>query len=133
MDTIEILLPETKTATELFPEMMVEEAGYTFVHCLAYPSRQYTAEWWVNIWRTTFLVDTITGDSLELLFADKIPYAPDRHYFKHINDTKTFLLVFTKIPKTWRSFHVIEKSNDGDCFETKYIQRNDSGVYYINL
>ena len=121
-----------ETAKELYPEAMVEEMGYTYVHITGYPNLFYDSDWWINIWRTTFLVDSLTNDSIELISAVNIPFGPDRHYFKHKGDRLNFTLIFPKLPKSWEAFHLFENAPSGG-FEIRNIGRNETGIYRLKL
>ena len=64
-----------------------EEEGYTYLHCTFYTSPKYTSGWWVNIFKTSYIVNSLENERLELLQAINIPFAPERHYLKKLGDT----------------------------------------------
>lgn len=109
-----------------------EERGYTYLHCTFYTSPKYTWGWWVNIFLTSYLVDKLSTDRLELIDAINIPISPDKHYLKHKGDCLNFTLVFPHIPKNWIMFDFIEIVKYGaEGMRINNIARNNSGVYKV--
>ncbi len=105
----------------------------TRIHCLYRTSDRYTSNWWINIAKTTFLINSTTGDRLELLGVKNIPYFPARHFLKNYGDTVNFTLVFPPVPKNWASFHCVEIIKSNNCLSIHNINRNDSGVYFKKI
>jgi hypothetical protein len=108
-----------------------KEEAQTLVHCNYVSKRKYTNGGWVNIYPTTFLMHD--KEALPMIFAINIPIAPSIHVFKSSGELKQFTLIFPPIPKEWKSFSLIENCNDHDGFFAINIDRNNSGVYEINI
>lgn len=108
-----------------------EEEGYTYLRCTFYTSPKYTSGWWVNIFKTSYLVNTLLNERLELLQAINIPFAPERHYLKKRGDSLNFTLIFPKTPMHWEYFDFIEKCGGDSGLTIKNIKSNLSGVYKV--
>ncbi len=111
----------------------VEESPFTMLYCKYTTSPKFISGWWVNIWKTSYLVNRGTSETLELLNAINIPYAPDRHYFKKFGDTLNFVLIFPQIPKHWYVFDFIEKCKSDDGLTINGIKKNNSGIYRVTI
>jgi hypothetical protein len=120
---------DQKTIQQL--EESYKEEAQTLVHCNYVSKRKYTNGGWVNIYPTTFLVND--NEVIPLLYAINIPLSPNIHVFKSAGELKQFTLVFPTIPKEWESFSLIENCNDHDGFVVINIERNNSGVYEVNI
>jgi hypothetical protein len=120
---------DQKTLQQL--EESYKEEAQTLVHCNYVSKRKYTNGGWVNIYPTTFLVND--NEVIPLLYAINIPLSPNIHVFKSAGELKQFTLVFPTIPKEWESFSLIENCNDHDGFVVINIERNNSGVYEVNI
>ena len=108
-----------------------KEEAQTFLHCNYVSKRKYINGGWVNIHPTTYLVHG--SESLPLLHAYNIPFAPQIHVFKKKGELKQFTLVFPPIPKDWESFSMIEECNSDEGFVVSNIKRNNSGVYEVAI
>ena len=120
---------DQKTLQQL--EESYKEEAQTLVHCNYVSKRKYTNGGWVNNYPTTFLVND--NEVIPLLYAINIPLSPNIHVFKSAGELKQFTLVFPTIPKEWESFSLIENCNDHDGFVVINIERNNSGVYEVNI
>lgn len=109
-----------------------ETEGQTLVHCNYVSKKEYPNGGWVNIFATTFLVNADTGEHIQLAQAMNIPVAPARHFFNRPGELKQFTLLFPRVPKFWKRFHLIEEAGP-DSFQVKDIDRNDQGVYRVSL
>lgn len=109
-----------------------DKEGQTLFHCRYISKYGFEGGGWVNIDSDTYLENADTFEQLELLNALGIPFAPFRHYFTNPGELKQFVLLFPKIPKYWNRFHLVERAGAGS-FRVRDIQRNDSGVYHIQL
>lgn len=123
---------------ELLQEMpdeltVLEEAGYTLLHCTYVAKSLYVNGGWVNIWPNTWLEQDTTGDRLTLLHALGIPLAPARYYFKAACQVKRFTLVFPQLPESWDYFTLKEQTDTGLGFVVSDIRRNGWGVYHVTL
>ena len=112
----------------------VEEESYTLLHCKYYAPDKYPFGGWVMIHKTTYLVETNNvGESIEMLHAINIPYAPQKHFFKMHGEVLNFVLVFPKIPKHWTAFDLNEEASLGNGFKIQEIRRNLSGIYRVQI
>ncbi|MFA6923857.1 MAG: hypothetical protein WC223_06330 [Bacteroidales bacterium] len=109
-----------------------EDAPVTMLYCRYTTSPKYNCGWWVNIYKTCILQDTISGKSIKMITAINIPYAPSKHFLKKLGDSLTFILVFPRIPKDWVVFDFIEGRSE-DSLSSHGILRNDSGIYRIQV
>jgi len=115
------------------PKMAEEIEGQTVLHCNYVSKRKYVNGGWVNIYPTTFLVEETTGDSLQMIAAINVPVAPEKYFFSNPGELKSFALIFPLIPKSWKSFHLQECAGVYDGFNANHIQRNDSGIYQLEI
>jgi hypothetical protein len=127
---IEELLEES-LLTELLSQ--TKEEGATYVHCMYISPFEYVFGGWVNIWPTTFIVDAESGEKMQMSHAIGVPLNPSRHFFKRCGEQKWFTLIFPKMPKDWRQFHLIEYANGKESFQVKDIARNQTDVYKVTL
>lgn len=109
-----------------------EDEGQTLLHCRYVSKHKYANGGWMNIDEDTYLENADTGEKLELFQAIGVPLAPDKHYFKKAGELKQFVLLFPRVPRFWKSFHLIEQGGAGS-FRVRDIPRNDTGVYQIQL
>ncbi len=108
----------------------LEGEAFTLLHCKYTTSPNYNSGWWVNVHKTSFLINSASNERLEMLHAIGIPFVPDRHPLKNFGDSLHFTLVFPKIPKHWHLFYFREKTT-GVHLKTNNIKRNDSGIYRV--
>ncbi len=111
----------------------LEPEGQTILHCRYVSTDKYLNGGWINIYKSTFLVNPDTKDFLSLVQAHNIPVSPGRHMFRQAGQLKQFTLLFPYVPRYWRRFHLVELVRGGGGFRVKDIERNKSGVYHINL
>lgn len=107
--------------------------GQSFIHCRYISKYEYCDGGWVNIHKTTFLMNADTKECLSLQQAINIPVSPERYFFDEPGKLKNFTLVFPFIPKYWREFHLVEYARSEDAFQVRNIARNDSGIYHIEI
>ncbi|MCX7745019.1 MAG: hypothetical protein N2167_10695 [Flavobacteriales bacterium] len=118
---------------ETVPLTQVEESGYTYLHCKYTTSPKYVSDWWINIWKTSYLINRITRESVSLVDAINIPLAPEKYYLKHFGDSLSFVLVFPQLPEHWHSFDFIERCNGEIGLSAYNILRNSTGVYHVTI
>jgi hypothetical protein len=105
------------------------EDSFVYVHC-------YFKNKWENmlirIWKTTFLVDDLSGTRSQLLHAENISIAP---MWTQIPDglQYSFLLIFSGLPKSCKQFDLVEEIAEPGGFLVKNITRNETDVYHINI
>ena len=108
-----------------------EEEGFTYLHCTYYASSKYTGGWWVNIFKTSYLVSKLHNERLQLLHAINIPIAPEKYYLKNLGDRINFTLIFPKTPVHWDYFDFIEKCGGDTGLSIKNIKCNETSVYRV--
>lgn len=103
--------------------------SFVYVHC-------YFRNKWENmlirIWKTTFLVDELSGTRSSLLHAENISIAPT---WTQIPDglEYSFLLIFSGLPKSCKQFDLVEEISEPGGFFVHNISRNETDVYHINI
>ncbi|HEX8040458.1 MAG TPA: hypothetical protein VF490_14970 [Chryseosolibacter sp.] len=108
---------------------LTSDDSFVYVHC-------YFQNKWENmlirIWKTTYLVDTVTGNRSHLLHAENISIAP---VWTHIPDGREypFLLIFSGLPKSCRLFNLVEEIPEPGGFFVGQISRNETDVYHIEV
>lgn len=107
----------------------VEESGKVIVHasvtCLAFWEM-------VRVWKTTYLIDRVSGHKSQLLHANNISIAPLWTPLLQ-GQTLRFTLVFEALPKSCSRFDFAEIIPEPDAFLIEDIARNSSDVYRIDL
>lgn len=86
----------------------------------------------IRIWKTTFLVDRISGTRSKLIHAENISMAP---VWTQIPDGReySFLLIFSGLPKSCKQFDMVEEIAEPGGFLVRNISRNDTDVYHIDV
>jgi hypothetical protein len=123
----------TKPAVDVESLTSVEvgtlEDSFVYVHC-------YFHNIWKNmlirIWKTTYLVDSISATRSRLLHAENISMAP---VWTQIPDggKYSFLLIFSGLPKSCKQFDLIEEISEPGGFFIQNISRNETDVYHIDV
>jgi len=105
------------------------EDSFVYVHCSL---NQTMKDLLIRIWRTTFLVDSHSGARSKLIHAEKVTMAP---MWTLVPDGKNydFLLVFSALSKSCKSFDLIEQVPTSGGFHIPNIQRNMKDVYHIKI
>ena len=107
----------------------VLEDSFVYVHC-------YFRNKWENmlirIWKTTYLIDNISGTRSKLIHAENISIAP---VWTQIPDKVeySFLLIFSGLPKSCKQFDLVEEIKEPGGFLVPNIARNETDVYHINI
>ena len=110
-------------------ETSTQEDSYVYVHC-------YFQNKWDNmlirIWKTTFLIDRVSGTRSGLVHAENISIAP---VWTHIpnNQEYSFLLIFSGLPKACKQFDLVEEISEPGGFFVGNISRNQTDVYHISI
>ena len=86
----------------------------------------------VRIWKTTYLVDDLTGERYPLLFAEGVRLAP-AWTLMPANQTQNFTLIFKGMPRRVQLFHLIEILPEEGGFYIDNIVRNTADVYYVDM
>ena len=103
--------------------------GYVYVHCHFHNDWQDAL---IRIWKTTFLIDRVSGSRSKLIHVENISFAP---VWTMIADqrTHTFLLIFEALPKSCKLFDLVEEISQPGGFHVENIHRNPTDVYHIDL
>lgn len=119
--------PEVEVLTETQTD--VQQESHVYVHC--YFNNTFK-DMLIRIWRTTFLVDNVSGSRSQLVHVENISYAPE---WTLIPDNKLFrfLLIFEALPKGCVSFDLIEEIPQPGGFHVQSISRNKTDVYHIDI
>ena len=108
---------------------LVNEEKQVIIHCSIYAMDYGDA---ARIWRSTYLIDKITGEKYELLFAEGISYAPQWTLIP-FNNPLEFTLIFKGLPKSCLVFDLVEIIPEAGGFEILNINRNGTDVYYVTI
>ena len=86
----------------------------------------------IRIWKTTYLVDSVSGTRSNLVHAENISMAP---VWTQIPDggKYNFLLIFSGLPRSCQKFDLIEEISQPGGFFIQDISRNETDVYHIDL
>lgn len=118
---------DVKVFTSIDP--LTLDDSYIYVHC-------YFRNKWENmlirIWKTTYLVDSVSGTRSKLVHAENITFAP---VWTRIPDGQpyTFLLIFSGLPKSCKQFDLVEEIPEPGGFFIQNISRNTTDVYHIDV
>lgn len=110
-------------------ELSTLDDSFVYVHC-------YFHNMWkdmlIRIWKTTFLVDTVSSVRSKLVHAENISMAP---VWTQIPDggKYSFLLIFSGLPKSCTQFNLVEEISQPGGFFIENISRNEIDVYHIDL
>jgi hypothetical protein len=118
---------EDKVLASIEPSTI--EDSYVYVHC--YFDNSYE-EALIRIWKTTFLIDLVSGAKSSLVHAENISIAP---LWTIIPDNRvhTFILIFSALPKTCKVFDLVEEIPQPGGFHVRNIQRNGTDVYHVTM
>jgi hypothetical protein len=121
--------PEIDTDTLTSIDSQGLEDSFIYVHCYFQNSFK---DMLIRIWKSTFLVDKNSSARSSLVHAENISIAPQ---WTHIPDgvTYNFLLIFAGLPKSCRTFDLVEDIPQPGGFFVENISRNDTDVYHIDL
>ena len=105
------------------------EDSYVYVHCSFDNSNSDAL---IRIWKTTFLVDHVSGVKSQLIHAENISIAP---LWTIIPDKSVynFILIFSALPKSCRIFDLIEEIPQPGGFYIKDIPRHALDVYHVTM
>lgn len=86
----------------------------------------------IRVWRSTYLIDRISGVRSELIHAENISYAPQWTVIPG-KITFSFLLIFTALPKDCTVFDLLEDIPQAGGFFVSGIKRNALDVYHVDI
>jgi hypothetical protein len=104
-----------------------KEEAQVIVHC-RYTGRQMGDR--IRIWKSTFLCDRNSSHKSKMIHVENIAMYPTWMFIGG-GQTVYFTLFFTALPKSCRSFDMIEQIPEFGGFEVENIQRNTSDVYQL--
>ena len=104
------------TDTKLKIMRLEKEEEYTRIDFVYYPPKYYVNGGWVQMDSGCFIRPCGTSDRYTLVKAQNIPYAPNKHHFKSVNDILYYTLFFPGLPKGTESIDIIEKEAPGTYF-----------------
>ncbi len=86
----------------------------------------------IRIWKTTYLVDSLSAVRSNLVHAENISMAP---VWTQIPDggKYAFLLIFAGLPKSCKQFDLIEEISEPGGFFIQNISRNETDVYHLDV
>lgn len=121
--------PRIETLVEKETKTDVQQESHVYVHCYFNNTFQ---DMLIRIWRSTFLVDNVSGSRSQLVHVENISYAPE---WTLIPDRKLFhfLLIFDALPKSCTSFDLVEDIPQAGGFHVEGISRNKSDVYHVDI
>lgn len=118
---------ETEVLTSIDPQTL--DDSYVYVHC--HYKNEYD-EMLIRVWRTTFLVDRVSGARSELVHAENISFAPQWTLMPG-RKTFSFLLIFSGLPRDCRAFDLVEEIPQAGGFFVPGITRNEQDVYRVDI
>lgn len=117
----------TEVLTSIDPNSLTD--SYVYVHC--HYNNEYD-EMFIRVWRTTFLIDRVSGSRAQLVHAENISYAPQWTYIPG-KQLYTFLLIFSALPKDCKVFDLVEDIPQAHGFHVSRIGRNEQDVYHVTI
>jgi hypothetical protein len=105
------------------------EDSFVYVHC---HFDNLGEEMLIRIWQTTFLIDTTSHTRVKLIHAENISIAPQWTMVPP-DAMFHFLLIFSGLPKSCRTFDLVEEISQPGGFCVRNIQRNNADVYHIDI
>jgi hypothetical protein len=118
---------ETEVLTNI--DSSVLEDSYVYVHCYF---KNDLDEMLIRVWRSTFLIDRVSGSRSELVHAENISYAPQWTVIPG-KQTFSFLLIFSALPKDCKVFDMLEDIPQSGGFFVSGIKRNELDVYHVDI
>lgn len=130
--------PQPIIAVDVCGKLLTEstEQGQTILHITFIQRSGLRAFSWININKTICLeADTgsATNIQLPLLFAQGVPLAPEKYFFKHNEKQFQFTLLFPALPAGCSRFKLTEPGAWETPIQSTYLQPNTTGAYRITL
>lgn len=131
MPVIDIPIVKPKVETDVLTaiDSWTLEDQHVYVHCYY---KNDLPEMLIRVWRSTFLVDKVSGAKSELVHAEKISLAPQWTIIRG-KITFSFLLIFSALPKDCKVFDLIEDIPQTGGFFVPNIKRNELDVYHVDI
>ena len=131
MPVIDIPVVKPKVETDVLTaiDSWTLEDQHVYVHCYY---KNELDEMLIRVWRSTFLIDKVSGAHSELVHAENISYAPQ---WTIIPGKKvfSFLLIFSALPKDCKVFDLVEDIPQAGGFYVSGIKRNELDVYHVDI
>jgi hypothetical protein len=105
------------------------EDQHVYVHCYF---KNDLPEMLIRVWRSTFLIDKVSGARSELVHAERISLAPQWTIIQG-KITFSFLLIFSALPKDCKVFDLLEDIPQSGGFFVSGIKRNELDVYHVDI
>lgn len=105
------------------------EDQHVYVHCYY---KNDLPEMLIRVWRSTFLIDKVSGARSELVHAEKISFAPQWTIIQG-KITFSFLLILSALPKDCKAFDLVEDIPQAGGFFVSGIKRNELDVYHVDI
>jgi len=118
---------ETDVLTSIDPKTL--EDSHVYVHCYVDDPED---EMLIRIWKTTFLIDRVSGAKAGLIHAENITLAPLWTMIPGGSPYR-FLLIFSSLPKSCIQFDFVEEISQPGGFFFTNISRNERDVYHITI
>ena len=121
--------PDVESSVLAAIDPSVLDDSYVYVHCSFDNSYDDAL---IRIWKTTFLIDHVSGTKSQLVHAENISIAP---LWTVIPDHRVhnFILIFSALPKGCKIFDLVEEIPQPGGFHIRDIQRNGSDVYHVTM
>lgn len=123
----ELTIVEPATETSNQTERKPDTESQVIIHCL------YKNSWpdgCVRIWKSTFLISHESDHKSKLLASDNISVYPEWTRLEAGEELK-FTLIFSGLPKSCKSFDLVELIPEPNGFYYPDIIRNKTDVYHI--
>jgi hypothetical protein len=130
MPVIDIpIKPKVETDVLTAIDSWTLEDHHVYVHCYY---KNDLPEMLIRVWRSTFLIDKVSGAKSGLVHAEKISFAPQWTIIQG-KITFSFLLIFSALPKDCNVFDLIEDIPQAGGFFVPNIKRNELDVYHVDI
>lgn len=108
----------------------INEEKQVIVHC-CFPASPFWGNL-IRIWKSTFLIDTVSGSKSALIHNENISLYP---YWTEVEPMKDywFTLVFTGLPKDCTQFNLVEEIPQEGGFFIQNIKRNSTDIYRVKI
>lgn len=126
-----LVAPKIKVDTETRLHLLtdLEEEAQVIVHCNFHAPNEASL---IRIWQTTYLFPHRSAHKSRLLHVENISLFP-LWTGVAANEVYAFTLIFSPLPKSCRSFDLIEKIPESGGFEVLNIARNETDVYRVRI
>lgn len=124
-----VIKPSIQTDVLTSIDSWTLEDQHVYVHCYF---KNDLEEMLIRVWRSTFLIDKVSGLRSELVHAENISFAPQWTIIKG-KRVYSFLLIFSGLPKDCKVFDLVEDIPQAGGFFVPNIKRNELDVYHVDI